>query len=266
MRVAVLGCGPAGLMAVSAAIMADPYADIIVLSNKRKSKLYGAQYLHAPIPGYTDEENFTQVAYLLKGETDDYRRKVYGPMWDGTVSPEDLTAEHRAWDIRETYDRLWEDYEDIVENVQIDPAGLRWILDGKSKWGRFNLVISSLHAQTICTEGHQFQSVKIRAAGDAPALGVELPYRCAEDTVVCNGDDHPSYYRLSNIFGHKTVEWPEWIDPPITHVFVDKPLKTNCDCWPQMLRVGRYGKWEKGVLTHHGYEEVRQHVNGILDA
>jgi len=51
MRIAVLGCGPAGLMSAHAAMVAtESEADLAIFSTKRKSPLYGAQYLHQPIP------------------------------------------------------------------------------------------------------------------------------------------------------------------------------------------------------------------------
>jgi hypothetical protein len=247
-------------MAVAAVMNEDPTADVVVISRKLKSTLYGAQYLHAPIPGYSPDE-CVSVHYKMNGTTDDYRRKVYGPMWDGLVSPEDLAQFHYAWDIRETYDRLWEDFSGLVEDTTLDRAGVRWLVDGDTKWGRFDVIFSSIPEPDICTQGHQFKSVTIRAAGDAPELGISIPYRnVAENTVMCNGEDHPSYYRLSRIFGHRTVEWPEWVDPPIHHVNVKKPLSNNCNCWAPIMRVGRYGKWEKGVLTHHAYEEVGKFV------
>src|SRR4051812_44452720 len=80
---------------------------ISIVSRKGKSALYGGQYLHQPIPVLTQGDPIT-VGYTLRGSSDDYRLKVYGPMWSGSVSPEDLEGEHTAWDIRATYDELWE--------------------------------------------------------------------------------------------------------------------------------------------------------------
>lgn len=260
MRVAVLGAGPAGLMSAAAIIESAPDTEIRIISDKTvPSTMYGAQYLHAPIPGYTpDEDKPQEVSYQLIGSPDDYRRKVYGPMWDGTVSPEDLAESHPAWDIRETYIRLWEDFEQLIEPMIIDPAGMKFLADGNTTFGWFDLIISSIPKPAICARGHQFKSTPIWAAGSAPELGIEIPYHCPEFTVVCNGDGFPSWYRKSNIYGRTTVEWPEHIRPPVPSVAqVQKPLENNCDCWPDIIHVGRYGKWEKGVLTHHAYEEVK---------
>ena len=262
-KVVILGSGPAGLMSVAAGLATPGLAgmDFHVLSVGGKSPLYGAQYLHEPIPDYTDENDYVRVRYQTWGSADDYKRKVYGQMWDGTVSPEDLDEEHSAWDIRETYDRLWDDFGQFVEPTRIDHAGLRILMDGRSKLGKVELVISSIPKAALCIQGHQFRSANIVAAGDAPDLGIKLPYRQAKDnSVICNGNREPSWYRLSNIFGHKTVEWPDGMTPSIPSAAVIKPLSNNCDCFPDVLHVGRYGKWEKGVLSHTAYGDVRDYL------
>src|SRR4051794_14558085 len=117
MRIAVLGCGPAGLMAAHAAKVCG--ADVDIFSRKRKSELFGCQYLHAPIPGMTDVAPVT-VRYMLNGDIEGYRRKVYGDTWDGEVSPEDLLGNHDAWDIRRTYDNLWAKYGGYIFGTELD--------------------------------------------------------------------------------------------------------------------------------------------------
>ena len=258
MRVAILGCGPAGLMAAHA--VAENGAEPLILSRKRKSPLYGAQYLHAPIPGVTDRDDHVTVEYMMRGSVGDYRRKVYGPRWDGTVSPEDLEETHEAWDIRTTYDRLWDLYHDCIEDVELDPAGVHFT----SLRQDLDLIVSSVPLERICAnESHVFRAAKIVAAGDAPDIGIRVSsmYHCPPDTVICNGDDSPSWYRISNIFQHTTVEWPAGIRPPIQSASeVLKPTGHNCDCWPDVLKVGRYGSWQKGVLSHEAYNKVAERM------
>jgi len=268
MKIAVLGSGPAGLMSAAAALSASGDStggDLTIFSINGKSKLYGAQYLHAPIPSYTDERRsgWRVVTYTMVGHPEDYRLKVYGPMWDGSVSPEDLEETHHAWDIRQTYDALWDDFKDHIVSVRIDPAGLAALVSGLTVYGDFDLIINTIPRPMLCPKGHQFRSTSIWAAGEAPDLGIDLArFSCPPETVICNGDPTPSWYRVSNIFGHKTVEWPENTKPPIpSAASVTKPLDTNCDCHEgKVLHVGRYGKWQKGVLTHHAYQEVLEHV------
>lgn len=266
MKVLVLGCGPAGLMAAQGATDAmmrfDEQILLSIISRKVKSKLYGAQYLHAPIPRATPVDPI-RVRYRLQGTADEYRRKVYGQLWDGTVSPEDLEEDHYAYDIRRTYDALWDRWAYAVSDAEVDPVGLMNIFSDE-----VDLVISSIPRQNLCHMGHAFGSTRIIAAGDAPELGIRVPYKCAPSTIVCNGEDNPAWYRMSNVFGHTTVEWPGSIEyvPIQTAAVTSKPTKTDCNCFPDVFRVGRYGRWEKGVLSHTAYFSTYRKVNSIMEA
>lgn len=273
MIIVVFGSGPAGLMATQGAADAftQNYAggaplNVAVLSQGVKSSLYGAQYLHAPIPRVTPGDSMV-VGYQLRGEPDDYRRKVYGSMWNGTVSPEDLTEQHRAWDIRATYDKLWESWSSAINKANIDPIAVRNMLNDPRPP---DLVINSIPRPALCHQGHAFGATEIWAAGDAPELGITIPYQCPRNMVVCNGEDNPSWYRMSNVFGRTTVEWPGSIPkvPVNTAARVRKPTQHNCDCWAEssILHVGRYGEWSKGVLSHTAYHKAYKRVEEMLNA
>jgi hypothetical protein len=259
-RAIILGCGPAGLMAAqglqdACEVRRQPL-DLRIMSLKRPSELFGAQYLHVPIPGVTRSQPVT-VQYRLTGTPDAYRRKVYGPLWDGAVSPEDLATPHQAWDIRETYANLWRLWEDRIQDVRLDGAGVGMLLGQYS--GEVDLFINSIPRQNLCVKQHTFGFTEIIAAGDAPARGIILKqFWTPENTVVCNGEENPSWYRRSRVFHHTTVEWPGSIARvPVTSASrVKKPLFTDCDCWPEVKHVGRYGKWEKGVLSHTAYDDA----------
>lgn len=260
LKVLVLGCGPAGLMAAQGcmdAAQSRPWresVEVAVVSRKVKSPIYGCQYLHKPIPNYTPIA-VRNVSYQMRGEAFDYRHKVYGPMWDGTVSPEDLSEEHLAWDLRGTYDALWDQWEPAILNGDVDPAGLRDLATSGDIGP--HLIINSIPRPAICHAGHSFAATEIWAAGDAPELGIRIPFQCPEDLVICNGEDNPGWYRMSRVFGHTTVEWPGDIErvPVTTASRVKKPLQHQCDCWSDLpiMHVGRYGEWAKGVLSHTAY-------------
>jgi hypothetical protein len=250
MTVAVLGCGPAGLIAAHGVVMASN--EVHIFSKARKSFMYGAQYLHEPIPGISNQDRFKVVDYQLRGSVEDYRRKVYGnlpPLFQSSV--EALESAHAAWDIREAYDRLWSWYGGSVVNIDLsDHDAIKSIIKGHE------IVISSIPAPLLCEGHHQFRSEGVWAAGEAHDIGRSLQaYQCPDNTVICNGWREPSWYRLSNVFGYKTAEWPGWMKkPPFGEpARVEKPLATNCDCWPSIIRVGRYGKWKKGALSHEAY-------------
>jgi len=44
---------------------------------------------------------------------------------------------------------------------------------------------------------------------------------------------------------------------------VEKPIRTSCRCFPDVHRMGRYGKWKKGVLSHEAWEEANKIMDGV---
>lgn len=262
-RAAVLGCGPAGLFAAHAMITNG--WDVRIFSKARKSHLYGAQYLHAPIDGLSplDEEPET-IKYQFTGLVDDYRLKVYGLREDTVLtSVQTLEPEHQAWDLREAYDHAWRLYGDLVVDVDLSGKPLPDLLPLED----FRLVVSTVPLPTLCyqPEVHRFHSTDVWAYGDAPDRGQLAPYRPAPFTVECNGTRDVGWYRSANIYGHVTMEWPSRNKPPLPGVAaVTKPLYTDCSCYrdgsirPRFVPLGRYGQWSKGVLTHHAYTQGAQ--------
>jgi hypothetical protein len=262
-RVVVLGCGPAGLLAAHAASH-EMRLDVRIISVKEPSKLFGCQYLHEPIPGLF---GLTQrsVNYVLRGTPEEYARKVYGDIRVPSVSPQQFLGERPAWDIRAAYEQLWERYESRIEH------GVVWGLDidGIKQSLSPDAIISSIPADALCNNEipHSFTKVSCWAIGDAPELGQIVPIPTTPFTVVCDGTSEVGYYRAANVFDHATVEWPgSRKKPPISGVVAfAKPLSTNCDCNPDVHRVGRNGLWCKGVLAHHAYASTRNHLTAIMN-
>lgn len=261
-NILILGCGPAGLMAAHAAAMWGH--DIKIVSRKRKSEMYGAQYLHREIPDL-DCGRPALIDYVLQGTADGYRRKVYGPNYTGSVSVEDLEERHTGFNIRKAYDDLWDMYGQYVVDERIDGKDL--VAGGKLAELGANLVISSIPLPLLCMkqEEHGFQSQEIWAIGDAPERGTFDPVKAAPtNSVVCNGEPDVGWYRSANVFGRSTTEWATRRKPPYEAVAqVVKPLKTNCDCHPDMMRIGRYGKWQKGVLAHTAFYDVEEKLSAV---
>lgn len=253
-RAAVLGCGPAGIFAAQALGLAG--WDVRIFSKKRRSEMFGAQYLHAPIPLLTDEaRDFTLLEYVLQGTIDGYRQKVYGGM-DVPVSPERFLGSHRAWDIRGAYYRGWDLWRPKIEDTpDIDGS---WIAENARD---FRMIVSSIPAPDLCLSRHTFGGQNVWAIGDAPERGIFCPItHTPNNTVWCNGEKDVGWYRASNVFGYRTAEWPEDRKPPIKEVAsILKPISTNCDCHEKrrnFLRVGRFGRWSKDELSHQAFARV----------
>lgn len=259
MKVAILGCGPSGLAAAQAANDAGiPASRISVFSRPNKSELHGAQYLHFPLPSLRHVPS-EQISVSFIGTMEGYRNKVYGETYRGVVSPEEFQGDHRAYDLRFTYDILWNLWNSRIQEYSVNPVDLEEHYPGLIE--EFDLVVNTVPRKALCRNPeHEFISKTVYASGDAPGRGFKCPISCAPGTIVYNGSSDWGWYRTANIFGHTTAEWPASSDkpkPPIEGVVsIDKPLSTSCDCWPGMLHAGRYGAWRKGILVHQVYEEV----------
>lgn len=263
--VAVLGVGPAGLMAAHAcALMGKPVALFSRGAQDTgpiKSKLGGAQFLHYPIPGINDiDEPDAEVRYILCGDSETYRRKVYGddpniPFVSMDSVKHDSTQ--RAWNLQHTYDVLW----DTLVNgttVNLEHIGAQWVDTALEKeW--FDGIFSTVPAPSLCRSAaglngqpHMFK-----------VQGVNIATECILDNlpdnhVVYDGTPDRSWYRCSRLFGQGGTEWRGNVQPPYGNLIrVSKPLSTTCDCYAgKVIRLGRHGTWTKGVLTHDAFLEA----------
>lgn len=258
-RVAILGIGPSGLAAAMAVFNAGGRPTLLA-KRLEPSHLFGCQYLHAPIPGYESVAT-ANVNYIAIGSPEQYREKVYGKGWRGKVSPEDFSGRHQAWDIRETYSRMYADLQ-LHWAADFIPASIDadWAQIQKPALDGFDAVISTIPAPALCNAGHMFRSHNVFAAGDRKADS-EAPFP-PNNTVVCDGTDEHLWYRFARVFGYSTMEWAR--APHRGLAQVQKPLSTNCDCFPDTIRAGRYGRWAKGILVHNVYHQVSQ-VMRVLD-
>lgn len=224
--------------------------DVLILSRKRKSEMYGAQYLHAPIPGMTPGAPF-RVSYELLGTAEQYREKVYGPNSRVKVSPESLVGDHDGWDIRGTYTNLWDTYGPYVQDIDLKPS----VLHGHLETLQPDQVVCTVPRPSLChDDSHTFAAQKVWAIGDAPERGIFCPVKVAKNSVVCNGEKVPGWYRAASILNYSTAEWPFDSKPPLNGISeIEKPLWHNCTCWPDVLFLGRFGEWNKGVLSHEAF-------------
>lgn len=275
LRVAVLGCGPTGLLAAHAVALSGH--EPTIFSNKRKSHLFGSQYLHEPIEGIIDQDEGVEVHYVTNGTPEEYRRKTHGKWWDGIVAPEDFETEHMAWNIREAYDRLWQKYVKqihhyIFEEVEDGYDQFTTLFNEASydlRLPRFDLVVSTVPRTLWKMPGEQFIFSEGWALGDAPENGQFVPYECPENTIICDGTKDISYTRLSRVFGHTTVEWPHHATrPPFEGVSkVTKPLRyipaEVSNPANEMLHVGRYGEWKKGIVVTDAFKDVLKKISEI---
>lgn len=295
-RVAILGCGPTGLLAAHACNMSDVQFDIY--STKRKSELYGSQYLHEPIPGLEFACGpETPVKYVVLGTPEEYRRKTHGKWWDGQAAPEEFEPDHVAWDIRQVYNALWNLYWRKINDFSIPTPEQQW--NQFAEFGEpsdppypdeyvmeeingqfYDLIISTVPRNIWRREGDEFIFSEGWALGDAPERGIlvedildqisgEKEY-LPDNTIICDGTAEVPWTRLSRVHGYTTVEWPHHIPQPHPKAsMVVKPLSYTpgtrqqpvpSDSW---LHVGRYGEWKKGVVVTDAYHQVEKALKDL---
>lgn len=248
--IAILGCGPAGLMAAHAVAMSGQ--DLVILSKPEKSRLGGAQFLHAPIPGITEQQPDRMIMYRKRGDETTYRDKVYGDEYVPFTSFAGVSdgETQAAWNLGEAYDRLWEQYGGHVNEQNVSPHWLTEHIDD------FALVFSTVPLPMICKVRagleagfHSFRVQEIALTTEPYVNDIE------PDTIVYDGTKDRSWYRASLLFGVHGTEW-SCGPPPVPGIIRDrKPIGTTCTCFldQSVIRLGRRGTWMKGVLTHDAF-------------
>jgi len=250
LNVAILGCGPAGLIAAHACDESD--VTIAIFSIKEKSVLPGSMYLHEGIPGISKEYPDNFVQYVRLGTAEGYAKKVYGDAGRYTAWDQYLQA-YPSWNVQRVYDELWLKYEGSVYPTEFtgDLHNLHLLVE------EFDVVITTLPQPIICLHKHDFRGVPyfIRTI-EAPPLDRE------KDLVIYNGYDHDPWYRWSILSGICSIEYstePDDFNP------VDRSWKTgakavenNCGCWPRIHRLGRWAEWRHGVLLHDVYKGAKE--------
>lgn len=257
MTVCILGCGPAGLLSAYAAERHGH--EVVIMSKKLKSVIPGAVFLHEPIPGLTAPTPDDVVNFIKYGNKEGYANKVYGSRnadcsWD--LFPE---GERPAWSMFSLYDQLWERYQDRIVDTMIGSTAMLKIL-----CAGFDSVISTIPAPFICyNKSHNFESRAIYVLDKTvdPSLN---------NAIVYNGSWRDDWYRTSNLFGSEATESTIPFDVEIIKQIGArpgggyKPLTTDCNCYPNVGRVGRFGRWEKGILVHHSYNQTIGILEGWL--
>jgi len=253
-KITILGCGPAGLLV---ALAADQKGiDARIISQGSPSPIGGAQYLHEHVPGLTAEEP-DWLTYVKVGDEKGYAQKAYGEpeaqvSWDTFV-----TGDYPAWSLKKAYQKLWRRFGERVEQREVgayDIAGLCREAD---------LVFSTVPLPALCHEkhAHSFEGQDV--------IFTEEQYVRVPNLIVYNGRLTDSWYRAACLFGYCSTEYAlgNGIDLPRlddlkTYRGV-KPVKTDCDChmdFPNFIRVGRFGRWRRGVLTNHAYDAAKERI------
>lgn len=251
-NIAVIGAGPAGLLATHALMTHG--CDVAIYAPQVRSEFRGAQVLHKHIPGLTPLFADAIVHIAKWGHEGVYKAKVYGGVeLDGGTSWSEYGNMLSVWDMSFTYQYLVSLYGHHIIDRHVLPAHIAMIAK------EFDAIVNTAPASAFCEYPglHSFPSAMVRITEGA-ADGVQ------HNQIIYNGTRKDAWYRSSRLFGHGSTEWPHRAHTE--GVIVGKPLWTDCNCHegPRYYRAGRYGRWQKGVLVHDGYETGLEVANALL--
>ena len=243
-NVAVLGCGPTGLLVAHAVQQSGNCAHII--SKKVKSEIPGSQHLHGSVPGLTSQYPEGTIQFVRLGTAREYARKVYGDP-DRETGWNNYLQVFPSWNVVKAYDRLWESWEGDISDMEVTVGLIPHILE------TYDLVISTIPAQVLCVnETHTFDGERYYIK--------KLPTPEADkehEIVVYNGLPGDPWYRWSILGGLCSMESMDetlWTHPHNVNVIEGyKAIGNNCDCWPTIKRCGRWAEWRHGVIMYKSY-------------
>lgn len=255
MKVAILGCGPAGMLAAHAATQRG--ADVTIFSEGEPSPIGGAQYLHSHIPGLTDENDPTMLTYVKLGPVDGYARKAYGEpqakvSWDTFV-----TGDYPSWSLKDAYESLWSRFENRVEKLVIGPTDIEPIAS------EFDEVFCSIPAKALCCDiTHSFPGQEV--------VFTEERFVDVDEMIIYNGRTRDPWYRAAKLFGYCSAEYaihngrgPNGMERTRIKYRGVKPVSTDCNCFAHVTnfhRIGRFGRWLRGIHTDDAYRDVYERV------
>jgi hypothetical protein len=246
--VAVIGCGPAGLLSAHAVERAGLRVDILSEQPVQSPMAQGV-FLHDAIPGITHRLPDAYLIFQKVGTGEMYSRKVYGEVRSTSWDRYEVGL-RPAWALAPAYAALWGRYGDRVQRVRVNAGVARDLVR------KYPLVINTAPAWALCEGGHHFESADIWLVEGAPA-------EVRENNVVYNGLEQDKWYRAQDLFGYRVTEYAQAPDQKCGSRKGYKVTQTDCDCHPKIMRNGRFGTWKPGVLLHQSYQRVEELMENV---
>jgi hypothetical protein len=258
MKVIVVGCGPAGLAAAHAAVGLG--AEVVIYGPGAKSPQEGPLLMQRPIPGVnTNHPDGTIHQIVIGGSILDYRYKLYGDINIG-INGDILQPHYHAWRHRETYDALWDFYEELIQLRVVNPDDLR------AMHRSADLVVSTADASRMCTNHNEVRGSasaphRFRFKEEAVTPNISYPDQ-PDNTIIFNGGSEYHWVRSSRVFGVPVTEWTVDHAPPGARV-IRKPIGTDCNCYPHVLRTGRFGAYKNETWVDTAYWDTYSAITSM---
>lgn len=248
-KVIILGTDLPALLAGHAAALSGH--DTFFVADGEPTAPGGLDFLSRPIP--MADADLAELSVKEKGESMFFYRRLRG---GGSGKPFNLPFDGAdgllVWDPGQVYEQLVMIYGKTFREGP--PGGITAefvkMLASDAK------VFSSVQAPAICEqaedgEGHDFSWASV----------VQKPHVANPDghEIMLSGDlDEAWAIQGSTFFGMYRI-YPADSAPPIASDKLVRdyfPLKTNCDCHPEVRRVGRAAAWDSGYQLHRAFYDT----------
>lgn len=240
--------------------------DVDIYSKKVKSEIAGAQFMHARTGWYCSFTHDFEVDVIKSGTARGYALNVYGDAEAKTSWNSFSPGKMFGWDMKAAYDRLWDRWHTKIEDAEFSHEFVMNLL------AMYDKVISSIPLPILCYDSeHSFKDQLVHIV-HGPA---QHSHRGAGDIMYYNGvtpeEGGFDWYRFSQLNNYQSWEHRESVRsfeslvegclPEQKVTTVKKAVSTDCECYDGIVKIGRYGCWDKNILTHHVREQV---LNALL--
>lgn len=247
-EIAIIGCGPAGLLAAHAVARAG-HVPVVYSNRVQRSPMAGGVYLHEPVPGLAMDHEPHHITFHKQGKSEVYATKVYGTPEARTSWLRLQEGPHPAWPLAPVYDLLWA----LYGGSEVHTLAVDHKLAGRLV-REYPLVVNSAPMYHLCRGDHSFPTRPVWYVDDAPGW---VP----PNTMIYNGNEEVKWFRTSDVFGKRLTEFSMHV--PLAVRTGIKVQATTCTCHPDILRVGRWGTWTPGVLLHHAFRAVTKQMERL---
>jgi hypothetical protein len=257
MKIAVIGCGPAGLAAAHAAHGLG--AGVTIYSPGIKSPQRGPLVLQRPIPAIsTDHPDGYIKQLVIGGSILDYRYKLYGDV-NISIQGNILAEGYHCWEFIRTYDRLWELYMEPGAGRAAHVTMEVKSYDIEIMAATFDLVINTAPLNRLCHQDHEFRFKVVEIT-----MGHSYPDQ-PEDTTIFNAGNHYPWVRSAWLLGNECTEWlPGTVPDSLESTTIRKPIGHDCNCYVDVLLTGRFGAWRNETWVDTAYYDTRDAIVSML--
>jgi hypothetical protein len=246
-QIAIVGCGPAGLLAAHA-VMRAGHEPVVYSNTKTPSPVTGGVYLHEGVPGLTNGRPDGLIKCTKVGDEAVYATKVYGSAEAATSWQRLAKGNHPAWALRPVYEALWGLYGAAVYQLAVGPQ------EAKDLAAAYPLVLNSAPLHKLCQDvSHTFPERPVWYVDKAPGI-------VQDQQMVYNGRWSDQWFRASRVFDVAVTEYAERVEGARQG---RKVMPTTCTCHQRIVRIGRWGTWMPGVLLHHAYRKATDAVHEL---